>query len=95
MSFSLGLSFTSSARAFTESPHLPLGEFFIDSLHAKLKHYPHELHDFHADILIDSSDIKIVDFTGEIDGSDMHIDGVVHDFGFCFSRVEMVMLTLT
>lgn len=82
--FTVGFSFRSSARKFTETPHLPLGEFFIDSLHAKLKHYPHELHDFHADILIDSNDMKIVDFTGEIDGSDMHVDGLIHDYGFWF-----------
>ena len=81
---SLGFSFNSTARAFTESEYLPHGEFFIDSFHTKLKHYPHELHDFHADILIDSVDLKIVDFTGEIDDSDLHVDGHIHDFGFWF-----------
>jgi hypothetical protein len=79
---SLGLSFVASAKDFTESKYLPVGEFFIDSLHANLKHYPHELHDFHADILIDSVDLKIVDFTGYIDDSDFHLDGLVHDYAF-------------
>lgn len=78
----LGLSLNSSAKAILESEHLPIGEFFIDSLHAKLKHYPHELHDFHADILIDEHDLKIVDFTGHIDQSDFHFDGLVHDYEF-------------
>ena len=54
----------------------------MDSLHAQLKHYPHELHDFHADILIDEHDLKIVDFTGHIDQSDFHFDGLVHDYEF-------------
>jgi len=72
---SLKFTFKSSARAFTESPNLPIGEFYIDDLYAKLKHYPHTLHDFHADILIDSSDLKIVDFTGMIDKSDLHLNG--------------------
>lgn len=79
---SLGLSFKASAKDFTESAYLPKGEFFIDSLHADLKHYPHELHDFHADILIDDKDLKIVDFTGYIDDSDFHVDGLVHDYAF-------------
>ncbi len=79
---SLGLSLNSSAKAITESEYLPIGEFFIDSLHAQLKHYPHELHDFHADILIDEHDLQIVDFTGHIDQSDFHFDGFVHDFEF-------------
>lgn len=80
----VGLSLKSSAKAILESEHLPTGEFFVDSLHAQLKHYPHELHDFHADILIDEQDLKIVDFTGHIDQSDFHFDGLVHDYKFWF-----------
>ena len=79
---SLGLSFNASAKDFTESEYLPRGEFFIDSLYAELKHYPHNLHDFHADILIDDADLKIVDFTGYIDDSDFHLDGLIHDYAF-------------
>ncbi|MGH1383701.1 AsmA-like C-terminal region-containing protein [Kordia sp.] len=79
---SLGFSFKASAKDFTESKYLPKGEFFIDSLHANLKHYPHKLHDFHADVLIDSVDLKIVDFTGYIDDSDFHFDGLIHDYAF-------------
>ena len=78
----LGLSFNSSAKSFTEHEHLPVGEFFIDNLHAQLKHYPHELHDFHADILIGDRDLRIKDFTGYIDDSDFHFNGLVHDYGF-------------
>ena len=79
---SLGLSFKASAKDFTESKYLPKGEFFVDSLFADLKHYPHSIHDYHADILIDSTDLKIVDFTGYIDNSDFHIDGKIHDYAF-------------
>ncbi len=79
---SLGLSFKASAKDFTESKYLPKGEFFVDSLFADLKHYPHSIHDYHADILIDSTDLKIVDFTGYIDDSDFHIDGKIHDYAF-------------
>ena len=79
---SLGLSFKASAKDFTESKYLPKGEFFIDSLYADLKHYPHKLHDFHADVLIDSLDLQLVDFTGYIDDSDFHFDGLIHDYAF-------------
>ena len=78
----LGLSFQASARDFTEAKHLPTGEFFVDSLHAQLKHYPHELHDFHVDLLIDEHDIKIKDFRGFIDKSDFHLDGEIHEYAF-------------
>ncbi|WP_343914641.1 AsmA-like C-terminal region-containing protein [Aquimarina litoralis] len=79
---SMGFSFKASAKDFTESKYLPKGEFFIDSLYADLKHYPHKLHDFHADVLIDDKDLKIVDFTGYIDDSDFHLDGLVHEYAF-------------
>ncbi|WP_299429562.1 AsmA-like C-terminal region-containing protein [uncultured Maribacter sp.] len=79
---SLGLSFKTSAKDCTETTYLPKGEFFIDSLYADLKHYPHKLHDFHADILIDEKDLQLVDFTGYIDDSDFHLNGLIHDYGF-------------
>lgn len=82
---SLQFSFKSSARAFTESPNLPVGEFFVDNLYAKLKHYPHALHDFHADLFIDSSDFRILDFTGMIDNSDFHFSGKLKNYNLWFA----------
>ena len=77
--FRVDASFSSSARSFTESPNLPVGEFFVRELHATLKHYPHELHDFNVDIFIEDEDIRIVDFSGELDSSDFHFSGrLVH-----------------
>lgn len=79
---SAGFSFKSSAKKMTESKYLPRGEFFVDSLYAQLKHYPHRLHDFHVDLLIGNKNMSIVDFTGFIDQSDFHFNGFVHDYGF-------------
>ncbi|CAL2103053.1 AsmA_2 domain-containing protein [Tenacibaculum sp. 190130A14a] len=81
-----GFSFKSSAKAFTESKYLPKGAFFVDSLNAKLKHYPHKFHDFHVDVLIDDKDLKIKDFTGFIDDSDFHFNGLVHNYGFWMQK---------
>jgi AsmA-like C-terminal region len=72
---SMNLHFVSSAKAITESPYLPLGEFYIDNLFADLQHFPHTLHDFHADVMIDTTDFNVLDFTGMIDESDFHFDG--------------------
>lgn len=84
--FSMKLHFKSSARAFTESPNLPIGEFYIDDLFAKLKHYPHTLHDFHSDVIIDTSNFKIVDFSGMIDKSDFHFNGKLHNYNMWFLK---------
>jgi len=81
---SLGFNFKSSARAFTESPNLPLGEFFINELNAQLTHYPHALHDFNADVIIDSTDFKVIDFTGFIDESDFHFNGKLKNYDLWF-----------
>lgn len=80
----MNLKFNSSARAFTESPNLPVGEFFIDDLYAKLHHYPHTLHDFHADVFVDNQDFRVVDFTGMIDQSDFHFTGRLRNYDLWF-----------
>ncbi len=82
---SLNLKFNSSAKAFTESPHLPIGEFFIDNLYAKLKHYPHTFHDFHADVFIENENFKVVDFKGMIDKSDFFFSGKLSHYDLWFS----------
>ncbi len=81
---SLGFKFKSSARAFTESPNLPLGEFFIDQFTAEFNNYPHALHDFNADIIIDTTDFKVIDFTGFIDQSDFHFNGKLKNYDLWF-----------
>jgi len=78
----LQLSFVSSARAFTESESLPVGEFFIDDFTAKLKHYPHTLHDIHADIFVEDHDLRIANFSGEIDQSDFHFTGKLKHYNY-------------
>ncbi|UKN02091.1 AsmA family protein [Paracrocinitomix mangrovi] len=72
---SMNFKFISSAKAFTESPNLPVGEFFIENLYAKLEHYPHTFHDFHCDFFIEDSSFKVIDFSGMIDKTDFHFNG--------------------
>ena len=83
---SLKLLFKSTARAFTESPNLPVGEFFIENLYAKFKHYPHTLHDFRADVLIDNQNFRVIDFSGLIDQSDFHFSGSLVNYGLWFKE---------
>ena len=77
---SLDFDFKASARAFTESKYLPEGEFFIENLYAKLKHYPHTFHDFHADIFVEERDLRVVDFKGMIDKSDFLFTGKLEHY---------------
>lgn len=77
---SLSVTIKTSAKAVTESPNLPVGEFFIDDLHAKLSHYAHRFHDFHADIFIKDNSFSIVDFSGMIDQTDFHFSGSMNNY---------------
>ena len=83
---SLGLHFNSSAKAITESPNLPIGEFFIDNLFADLSNYPHTLHDFHADVYIEEEDFRVIDFKGLIDKSDFHFSGRLQHYDLWFAE---------
>ncbi len=83
---SLGFTFNSSAKAFTESPHLPKGEFFIDELYADLQHYPHTLHDFHADIIVGDEDLQVIDVEGMIDKSDFLFSGRLGHYDLLYAE---------
>ncbi len=76
----MDFDFKASAKSFTESKYLPVGEFFIKDLHADLKHYPHRLHDFHGDILVGGRDLDVIDLSGMIDKSDFHFTGKLEHY---------------
>jgi len=84
--FKIKLAFKTSAKNITESKHLPVGEFFIEDLYAKLSHYPHTLHDFHADMFIDENDFRLQDFSGVIDKSDFHFTGRLDNYKIWFDE---------
>lgn len=91
---SMKMTLKSSARAFTESPNLPIGEFLIEELNAQFVKYPHRLHDFRADVLIDSTDFRIIDFTGMIDSSDFHFTGMLGHYDLWLQPVPVGITTL-
>jgi hypothetical protein len=78
--FSAQVAFECSAKELFGFRYLPRGEFFIDDFYAKLRHYPHVLHDFHADIIITDTDLSLIDFSGEIDSSDFHFTGTLSNY---------------
>jgi hypothetical protein len=79
-------SFKASARAFTESKNLPIGEFLIDRLSVTMQNYPHRLHDFTADVFIEEEDFRVIDFRGLIDESDFHFNGRLRHYDLWFAE---------
>lgn len=87
--FEMALHFNALGSAFLDANPLPVGEFFIDDLHAGLTHYPHSLKDFHADIIIDDEDITLKDFSGLVDRSDFHFSGAAKEYKLWFQEKLM------
>lgn len=80
----LSLQLKSSAKKISEMKYLPEGEFFVRDFYGKFKHYPHTLHDFHADVLVDKKDFRVIDFSGVLDASDFHFNGYLRNYPIWF-----------
>jgi hypothetical protein len=68
-----GVHFETRSEYLQSFQYLPEGEFFIDSFHCRLRGFPHELHDFAADIQVNDQTIRVKDFRGEVDNSDFRL----------------------
>ncbi len=77
---SADIAFETQAKELFSFQYLPRGEFFIDDFYAKFKHYPHTLHDIHADVIITDKDLSLIDFSGEIDSTDFHFTGKLSNY---------------
>lgn len=78
--FRVKLAFESTGNQLRDFKHLPIGEFFVEDFHAKLKHYPHEFHDFDVDILIGEQELIIKEFTGMLDTTDFRFTGKIDNY---------------
>jgi hypothetical protein len=82
--FKLNLKFNATGQELRTFKYLPKGEFFVRNFYAKFKHYPHTIHDFYADIIIDDKDFRIIDFKGVLDQSDFHFNGNLRNYNQFF-----------
>lgn len=87
--FEIKLAFETTGKEIFEFKNLPIGEFFIEDFSAQFKHYPHRLHDFHADILIREDNLILKDFRGEIDQSDFLFYGNVTNYQKWFEEQKV------
>ncbi|MBW3468233.1 AsmA-like C-terminal region-containing protein [Arthrospiribacter ruber] len=87
--FRVKLAFESRGNQLQNFEYLPKGEFFVEDFYAKLKHFPHELHDFDVDILIGEKKLEIKEFTGMIDTSDFRFTGKIDNYPKWFEQVTV------
>jgi hypothetical protein len=84
--FKLNLKFNSTGQELRTFKYLPKGEFFVRNFYGKFKHYPHTIHDFYADIIVDDKDFRIIDFKGVLDQSDFHFNGNLKNYNQFFEN---------
>ena len=86
--FDIALSLETSV-AELQHPHpLPKGNFTIQNFDAAFKNYPHSLHDFAGQLVIDDTSLRLKGLTGQIDSSDIHFGGRVTDYALWFEKVK-------
>lgn len=78
--FKTHFKFSGTAKDLTEFQYLPKGRFVLDELYASFQNYPHKLHDFDVDVVIDDTKIHLKKFHGEIDRSDVDIYGSLTNY---------------
>lgn len=77
-----GVHFETRSEHLRDFKYLPKGEFFVDSFFCRLRSFPHALHDFAADILVDSQAIWVKEFRGEVDKSDFRLTAEARGLDF-------------
>lgn len=93
--FTARFKFNGNANTFQVSKSLPVGNFYLEELNASLKNYPHQLHDFFATIYIEESQLKVKDFKGMIDDSDIHFTGELKNYPILFEEKPKGVLDFT
>lgn len=85
----LDLAFKGAANTFFQSKSLPIGNYFVQDLYAKLENYPHAFHDFDGALKITENDIFISKFDGQIDATDFHFDGKIKNYNLWLADKKM------
>lgn len=85
--FNLGMTLETSVNELRNPKPLPKGKFRIEKLNASFKKYPHAFHDFGAELTIGDTSLRLRDFAGRIDSSDIHFSGRVNNYALWFNKI--------
>ncbi|GAA0545929.1 AsmA family protein [Chitinophaga japonensis] len=85
--FNIGMSLQTSVQEILHPDPLPRGQFRLERLNAAFKHYPHAFHDFGAELTIADTVLRLRNFAGRIDSSDLRFSGRVINYALWFDKV--------
>jgi hypothetical protein len=71
------IGFIGKANTFITSKSIPLGNYYITNISAKLNHYHHNLDGFNGVFYVNERDVLIKRLDGKLDKSDFHFTGKI------------------
>jgi len=86
--FNVCLNLKTSVKELMHPNPLPKGTFKIQQLNVAFKEYRHAFKDFNAQLFIEDTTLRLRDFTGHIDSSDITFKGKVNNYALWFSKVK-------
>jgi hypothetical protein len=86
--FNVDLALQTSVQEILHPTPLPKGKLTIANLYASFVKYPHDFHDFGAELTIGDTSVLLRNFNGRIDSSDIRFSGRVNNYALWFDKVK-------
>jgi hypothetical protein len=86
--FNVNLKLETTARQLLNPSPLPKGQFEMKNLRASFKTYPHTFKDLGATVMINDTLLRLRDFTGMIDSSDINFKGRIINYHLWFDDIK-------
>lgn len=86
--FTVGLSLETSVSELLHPKPLPKGVLKLEHLNASFKRYPHSFKEFGALLTINDTTLRLKNFGGHIDSSDILFSGRVNNYALWFDKVK-------
>jgi hypothetical protein len=86
--FTIGASLETSVNELLNPSPLPKGIMKIEHLNAAFKRYPHAFKEFGAELTIADTMLRLKNFGGHIDSSDILFSGRVNNYALWFDKVK-------
>jgi hypothetical protein len=86
--FNVNLSFETTVEQLLDPSPLPKGQFDIKNLRASFKQYQHTFKDLGATVTINDTLLRLRDFTGMIDSSDINFKGRITNYHLWFDDIK-------
>ncbi|OQP49955.1 AsmA family protein [Niastella populi] len=86
--FTIGASLTTSVKELLNPKPLPKGLLKIEHLNAAFKRYPHAFKEFGAELTIADTMLRLKNFGGHIDSTDILFSGRVNNYALWFDKVK-------